>query len=96
MRFTVLRSKAVHVTDEHQLPLENYLPKTRQWDFKTQRYGPKYTVFLDFLSAQNGVQVISRVKISGNDLRGNKNHFELAGCSSYRGFELPRVKLENL
>ena len=28
-----------------------------------------------------------------NDLKGNKNYFELAGGSSYRGFELPRVKL---
>ena len=36
MRFTVLRSKAVQVTDEHQFPLENYMPTTRQWDFKTQ------------------------------------------------------------
>ena len=36
MRFTVLRSKAVQVTDEHQFLLENYMPTTRQWDFKTQ------------------------------------------------------------
>jgi len=27
-------------------------------------------------------------------LRGNKNHFELAGGLSYQGFELPRVKLQ--
>ena len=26
-----------------------------------------------------------------NDLKGNKNYFELTGGSSYRGFELPRV-----
>ena len=26
-------------------------------------------------------------------LKGNKNNFELAGGSSYRGFELPIVKL---
>ena len=32
---------------------------------------------------------LSRVKI--NDLRGNKNYFELAGGSSYRGFELPII-----
>ena len=36
MRSTVLRSKAVQVTDEHQFLLENYMPTTRQWDFKTQ------------------------------------------------------------
>ena len=29
-----------------------------------------------------------------NDLKDNKNYFELAGVSSYRGFELSRVKLQ--
>ena len=29
-----------------------------------------------------------------NDLKRNENWFELAGGSSYRGFELPRVKLQ--
>ena len=29
-----------------------------------------------------------------NDLKGNENWFELAGGSSYRGFELPRAKLQ--
>ena len=28
-----------------------------------------------------------------NDLKGKKSYFELAGGSSYRGFELLRVKL---
>ena len=37
---------------------------------------------------------LSRVKLYKNDPRGKKNYFELAGGSSYRGFELPRVKLE--
>ena len=37
---------------------------------------------------------LSRVKLYRNDLKGNKNYFELAGVSSYRGFELPRVKLQ--
>ena len=37
---------------------------------------------------------ISRVKLYRNELRGNKNYFEIAGGSSYRGFELPRVKLQ--
>jgi len=27
-----------------------------------------------------------------NDLKGNENCFQLAGGSSYLGFELPRVK----
>ena len=47
MRFTVLRSKAVQVTDEHQFLLENYMPTTRQWDFQTQVH-----CFPDFLNAQ--------------------------------------------
>ena len=29
-----------------------------------------------------------------NELKGNENWFELARGSSYRGFELPRVKLQ--
>ena len=37
---------------------------------------------------------LSRVKLYRNELKGNKNYFELAGGSSYRGFELPRVKLQ--
>ena len=32
------------------------------------------------------------MEIIDHDLQGNKNYFELAGDSSYRGFELPRVK----
>ena len=35
-----------------------------------------------------------RVKFYINDLRGDKNYFELVGGSSYQGFELPRVKLQ--
>ena len=30
-----------------------------------------------------------------NDLKGNENWFELAGGSSYRGFELPGVDCKN-
>ena len=36
---------------------------------------------------------LSRVKLNGNDLKGNKNYFQLAGGSSYRELKLPRVKL---
>ena len=35
----------------------------------------------------------SEGRLYKNYLRGNKNYFELVGGSSYRGFELPRVKL---
>ena len=37
---------------------------------------------------------LSKVKLYRNDLKGNKNYFELVGSSSYRGFELLRVKLQ--
>ena len=33
-------------------------------------------------------------KLYRNDLKGNKNYFELKGGSNYRGFESPRVKLK--
>ena len=42
----------------------------------------------------NMVQVIEGKILYRNDLNRNKNYFELAGGSSYRGFELPRVKLQ--
>ena len=48
--------------------------------------------FLDFLRAQTRFE-LSKVKLYRDDLRENKNYFELAEGSSYRGFELPRVKL---
>ena len=34
------------------------------------------------------------VKLHRNDRKGNKDYFELAGGSSYRGFKLLRVKLQ--
>ena len=37
---------------------------------------------------------VMRIKLYRNDPRGNKNYFELAGGSSYGGFELQRVKLQ--
>jgi len=60
--------------------------------FKIQCFGHQYTVFyrLIFKGSKHGL----RVKLYINDLRGNKNYFELVGGSSYRGFELPRVKLQ--
>ena len=40
----------------------------------------------------SGVRVIEgKINYIENDLKGNENCFELAGGSSYRGFELPRV-----
>ena len=46
----------------------------------------------DFLKAQNMVRVIEGKIIIY--LGENKHYFELAGGSSYRGFELTRVKLQ--
>ena len=60
---------------------------TRQWEIQKQRFGRQYTVYFffpDFLSTQNRVRVIEGEFI-WKDLRGNKNYFELAGGSSYRG-----------
>ena len=49
--------------------------------------------FPAFLSAQNMVRSIGgKIVYWKHDLRENKNYFELAGGSGYRGFELPRVK----
>ena len=55
---------------------------------------PSTLFFPDFLrvSAQKWFE-LSVVKLYKDDLRGNKNYFELAGGSSYRGFKLQRVKL---
>ena len=37
---------------------------------------------------------LSRVKLYRNDLRGNKNYFELAGGSSYRGLNYSKCMTE--
>ena len=36
---------------------------------------------------------LSRVNLYRNDLKGNKNYFELAGSSSYQGFEMTKGKI---
>ena len=56
--------------------------------FRTSVHG----FFPDLSRAYNMVRVIEGMY--RNELKGNKNYFELAGGSSYRGFELPRVKLQ--
>ena len=50
--------------------------------------------FFPTFKARKTLFELSRVILYGNDPRGNKNYFELVGGSSYRGFELPRVKLQ--
>ena len=63
----------------------------RQWDFKIH-FSDTNTLFFPTFEALKTWFELSRVNFYRNDLRGNKNYFELAGSSSYRGFELPRGK----
>ena len=64
------------------------MSKTRQWDFKIQCFGPAPVHFFSYILALKTRFELSRVKLHKNDLRENKNYFELAWGSSYRGFEL--------
>ena len=59
------------------------MPTTRQWEIQNSMFRTLVDCFFsrDFLRAQN---------------MGNENYFDLAGGSSYRGFELPRVKLQKM
>ena len=51
------------------------MPTTRLWNIQNSMFFPDF-------SAQNMVRDIEG-KIYRNDLRGDKNYFELAGGSSY-------------
>ena len=97
MRFTVLRSKAVSCYifyKQHKPPLVNYMPTTRQWKIQNSMFRtPVHCFFPPFQGFSTWFK-LSGVKLYRNDLRGNKNYFELKGDSSYRGFELPRRKLK--
>ena len=58
---------------------------------KFQCLGRQYAVFSGlFKGSKHGLE-LSQVKLYRHYLRGNKNFFELAGGSSYRGFVLLRV-----
>ena len=61
-----------------------------------QCFGLQYIVFFFQLAMRfNKVWFeLSRVKLYWNDLKGNKNYFELRIGLRYRGFELLRVKLQ--
>ena len=69
------------------------MPTTRKWEIQGSMFGTSVDYFPDFEGLKTWFEV-SRVKLYRNGLRGNKNCFELAGGSSFRGFELPRVKLQ--
>ena len=49
--------------------------------------------FPDFQGLKTWFKLL-RVTLYRNDLRGNKNYFELVGGSSYQGFDLLRVKVQ--
>ena len=89
MRFIVLRSNAVsrQICDkQHQPPLVNYMPQQVNQKFKIQCLGRQQIVFFPqtFQELKSWFE-LSRVKLYRNDQRGNKNYFESAGGSSYRG-----------
>ena len=91
MRFPVLSSKAVsrQICDkQHQPPLvTDTCIQHVNGKFNVSDDSTMFFFFSDFLSAQNRVRVIEGEFI-WKDLRGNKNYFELAGGSSYRGVKL--------
>ena len=70
------------------------MPTTRQFNrnSKFNVLEASRLFFPDFQGLKTWFELL-RVKLYRNDLRENKNYFELVGGSSYRGFELPRVKL---
>ena len=85
MHFTVLRSKAVsrYICDEqHQPPLVEYMSTTRQIQCFRLQWALK-TWF-----------ELSRVKVYRKWPEGKRKLVRVSGSSSYRGFELPRVKLQ--
>ena len=65
------------------------MPTARQWEIQNSIF---WTSVHSFLPAFEGLKTWFELKLCRNDLRGNNNYFELAGGSSYRGFELPREK----
>ena len=70
------------------------MPTTRQWEIQNSMFQmPVHCFFPDILRLKTWF-MLSRVKLYRNDLWGNKNYFWLAGDSSRRGFELPRVTLQ--
>ena len=71
------------------------MPTTRQFNrnSKFNVLEASRLFFPDFQGLKTWFELL-RVKLYRNDPRENKNYVELVGGSSYRGFELPRVKLQ--
>ena len=62
--------------------------------FAGQRFVLRYTFFPPLFHAPNKMVRVIKGKLYRNDLKRNKNYFELKGGSNYRGFESQRVKLK--
>ena len=61
----------------------------------TKKYRQRTDPFFQLVTPLKHVWFkLARVKLYLNDLKRNKNYFELAEGSSYLGFELPKVKLQ--
>ena len=91
MRFTVLRSKAVHVrfvTNNITLHQKTKCLQHVNGKFKIQCFGRYYTVFLDFLSAQNMFGIIG-----GKIVYWKWSEWKQKLLRDSRRFGLPRVRV---
>ena len=78
---------------QHQSSLVNYMPSTRQWEIQNSMLRKSTFFSLTFEALKTWFQLLG-VKLHWNDLRGNKNYFELAGGLNYWGFELLMIQLQ--
>ena len=53
------------------------MPTTRRWEIQNQCFERQNTVFFPTFYALKTWFELSRVKLCGNSLRGNKNYLEL-------------------
>ena len=73
------------------------MPTTRQWGIQNSVFRTPVHCFFSRLfkgSKKKTWFELSRVKLYRIDLRGNKNYFELAGGSSYRGLNYSKCTTE--
>ena len=70
------------------------MPTARQCEIQNSMFGTPVGQVGCYFPVQNMVRVIKGKIISKWSEGKQKLFFELAGGSSYRGFELPRVKLQ--
>ena len=79
----------------HTCPVKAFIKLIKRSSYLIFTYplGKLGRLFFSYLCTNTWFKLL-RVKSCKNDLKGNKNYFKLAGSSSYRGFKLPRVKLQ--